>query len=70
MIAATVLFDEIEGQAFFLTLPRIGETISIPILGIEKDLKVVAINHHIIAVDGCLKQVEIVLSCKKAAGIT
>ena len=70
MIAATVLFDEIEGQAFFLTLPRIGETISIPILGIEKDVKIVAVNHHIIAIDGRLTEVEIVLSCKKARGIT
>jgi len=46
-------------------LPRLNETISIPDAdGVERDLKVTAINHWVKPIEKHLQQVEVVLSCE------
>ncbi len=57
--------DENGALAQLFTLPRIGESISMPDEnGTERDLRVIGINHLIKQTNGHLQQVEVALFCE------
>lgn len=74
MITANVRRDEIDDlgtDCEFITLPRIGETISMPDgKGIERDLKVRGINHWCRELGGQIIQREIVIFCTPTTALT
>ena len=67
MITATIRRDNADEEGIeceFTTIPRIGETISIPNKdGVECDLRVKGINHWCRKLEGKISQSEIVIFC-------
>lgn len=52
--------------AQLMTVPQVGETISLPNDdGVEHDVTVTSINHWLKIVDGQYRQVEIVIFCQE-----
>lgn len=48
-------------QVRLLTIPRIGETLTVPVLGVERDLRVTELNHLFQFENGCVQFVELVI---------
>ena len=67
MISVRIHRDEDDEHGILvqlITIPRLGETISIPDDdGVERDRKVTGVNHWVKPIEGQLQQIEIVVFC-------